>query len=158
MHSKELNGKARRNGAWGQRAWWKTPGLSGNWAGRLAAAELVIAKHQRPPKCPSAGGGYRVRPAHSMEYCVAVKMNEIELYVPTRVILQSHLRAKAILPELGFLRAEPVCRVTLGTVTGGTGRGDRGGESQSRGIMSRSLGGSCRPSGEPGSMHRGSGL
>lgn len=59
---------------------------------------LVIAKHQRPRKCPSAGGGYRVRPAHSMEYCVAGKMNEIELYVPTWVILQSHLRAKAILP------------------------------------------------------------
>ena len=81
VDSKELNGKARRNGAWSQRAWWRTPGLPGNWAGRLAAALLVIAKHQRPHKCPSAGGGYIFRLAHCMEYCVAVKMNDIELYV-----------------------------------------------------------------------------
>lgn len=48
-------------------------------AGRMAAVRLVIARHWRPRKHPSAGEGYVFRPSHS----VAVKMDEIEPYVTT---------------------------------------------------------------------------
>lgn len=52
-------------------------------AGRMAAVLLVITRHQRPRKHPSPGEGYVFRPAHSIEYSVAVKMDEIEPYVTT---------------------------------------------------------------------------
>lgn len=52
-------------------------------AGRMAAVRLVIARHWRPRKHLSAGEGYVFRPAHSVEYSVAVKMDEIEPYVTT---------------------------------------------------------------------------
>ena len=55
----------------------------------VIAALLTIARTQKQPKCPSTDEWIKMWHIYTMEYYSAIKRNEIELFVPRWMDLES---------------------------------------------------------------------